>query len=133
MTASTLRRPGTFTALVPPVLLSCTILWLGMVRTAPPPVSVQYLDKVEHCLVFAVVAYSYFRAAKSLWPAASLVRLRFLASLSAFGLGALLELLQSYVPYRSAELLDLVADAVGAALALVMIHLVDRRPAHGDE
>jgi VanZ family protein len=36
-------------------------------------------------------------------------------------LGALLELWQAFLPYRSAELLDWVADALGAALAALLL------------
>lgn len=61
-------------------------------------------DKANHALAFAVLAVLGLAA----YPARGA---RVLAGLLAFG--ALIEVLQSLTGYRSAEWLDLLADAVG--------------------
>ena len=43
------------------------------------------------------------------------------ALLTAIALGGLLEILQSFTSYRSAEMADFVADALGAGLAYLLL------------
>jgi VanZ family protein len=90
------------------------------------PLPFSSADKVKHALAFAVVGYSYLRSVKFLLPHWEVWSRRRLGASLALGLGALLELLQALVPYRTAEFADLVADAVGIGFALLAVHLVDR-------
>jgi VanZ family protein len=53
------------------------------------------------------------------------------ASLVAIGLGALLEVLQSFTRYRSADWADLLADALGVALAYAVLRVLDLAAARG--
>lgn len=70
-------------------------------------------DKLGHALAFAglVLWYSQIYATRA-------DRLR--CVLGAIALGALIEVLQAFVPWRSAEFLDLVADALGATLGFTL-------------
>jgi VanZ family protein len=67
-------------------------------------------DKLEHAIAFAVPAllgFLAFPSSRHAWPLA-------------FGLimfGAVCEVLQTFVPGRSASLVDLLADAVGVGVA----------------
>jgi len=72
------------------------------------------LDKIEHLLAFGGFAWVVELALLEL----SAVRRRALAVLTSSSCGLLLELVQSALPHRSAELLDLVADVLGALLAV---------------
>ncbi|MBX3181869.1 MAG: VanZ family protein [Polyangiaceae bacterium] len=74
-------------------------------------------DKLGHLVVFAGFA--------ALLTAVLRGRRRaLLGVLGSTSLGGALELLQALVPYRSAELLDLVADAVGAVLGAGLVGIV---------
>jgi VanZ family protein len=86
---------------------------------------VRFADKVQHAIVFLVLGYSYLRAGRYLWPEAPAVRVRVLAGALAVSVGALLEVLQAFVPYRSAEWFDLWADCLGVGLGMMAARLVD--------
>ena len=78
------------------------------------PHAFPWQDKLMHAVAFAMLAILGWRA--------RLVRpLPLFACLVAFGLA--IEVAQSFTATRQAELLDLVADAVGAGLALMAVHL----------
>ena len=77
------------------------------------------VDKAVHTTIFAVLA-TLLR-----WPSRvqSLAKAAVVASSLATAWGALDEIHQAFVPGRSADWLDLVADAVGASVAVAAISL----------
>jgi hypothetical protein len=81
-------------------------------------------DKIGHALAFCGLVLFYAQ----IYP---LQRDRWRCVLGAIAFGALIEIVQSFVPYRSAEFLDLAADTVGAlgglALASTPLGAVLRR------
>ena len=79
----------------------------------PPPTDVAHLDKIAHLVAWAILA-GLCRWA--LGPAASSQRALWVSWGLAFGYGLAVEALQAPIATRSAEALDLVADAVGALL-----------------
>jgi len=83
------------------VILSVLFLWqFGPSSTAGIP----YFDKMAHFGAFFVLAFTFHRAFPlPLWAGLSV--------LTAYGLA--IEWAQSLIPYRAAELMDLVADAAG--------------------
>lgn len=94
----------------------------GGAQLSPPPVDVGLpFDKVQHLVGFAVMQVLAFRALAYLLPERSRLRVNVLAAVGAILLGVLLELYQLGLPYRSAELADVVADAVGALLGAALI------------
>ncbi|WP_257385850.1 VanZ family protein [Tahibacter caeni] len=70
-------------------------------------------DKIAHLAAFAFLMLWYAQI-----YALPSERLRCALGLIGFGLG--IELLQSLVPYRSADVWDLVADAAGVGLGLLL-------------
>jgi VanZ family protein len=111
------------------------IFYTGLIRLAPlPEVGFVPADKLLHALVFAGLALLLVRAGRSLFPHASPSRRLFAAVFLASLVGALLEICQSFVPYRSAEFLDWLADTLGAlgaaGLFALFLQLVPWR-AHG--
>jgi VanZ family protein len=98
------------------LLYVALLLGAGMIplKSLPDPGFVP-ADKFWHLLAFGGLALLSFRALRHREPR---VR-RANASAAAFSIavGGLLEVLQSFSSYRSAELLDLLADALGALLA----------------
>jgi VanZ family protein len=120
--ASHPRRDGSFVRDVLPALVwTATIFVLGGLPNPGPPVELAFpTDKLEHAAAFALLSILALRALRyelpSVWPRA----MPWLAALTSTTLGGALELYQLTVPTRSAELLDLIADAVGAVLATVV-------------
>lgn len=80
----------------------------------PPGIGdVPYGDKLGHALAFAGLVLWFAQ----IYPQ-SADRLR--CVLGAIALGALIEVLQAFVPWRSAEWLDLAADSLGATLGFTL-------------
>ena len=82
-------------------------------------------DKGVHFLEYALLGLLMAHAVRVSWPAQ---RLRYLASFwVTCGLGLVDELHQVYVPGRTGDAKDLMADAIGAALATVLYAAWARR------
>jgi VanZ family protein len=95
------------------------IFVVGSIPQGPPgPQSLN--DKVLHFIGFGFAAWLWCRACRYLAPAASEATAALRGALASTALGGVLELWQALLPYRSAELLDFVADALGAALAALL-------------
>ncbi len=78
--------------------------------TVPVPITTGAGDKGEHLLAFLLLGL----LARLGWPNLSYGRF-WLPLLALFGGG--IELVQHFLPYRSADLLDLLADIAGLLLA----------------
>ncbi len=81
-----------------------------------PVLSIPYADKVLHALEYGllgILTYRAFRYAAGPWSAAHAAFLAIVAS-TAYGLTD--EFHQSFVPLRDANVWDLVADCIGAAV-----------------
>lgn len=98
---------------LPALLYALGLFYGGVIDLGPLP-KIPHLatDKLLHAGAFAGLAALIAFALPEL-PARKRQRVAAGASSAA---GALLELFQSALPYRSAELLDLVADTLGAVL-----------------
>lgn len=102
----------------PAALDALLILIIGSLPVAPPG-SERFSDKTLHCIAFGIFAWLACRAFRHFSPAAPGRALTFgFASSTALGGG--LELWQALLPYRSAEFLDFVADALGALIAMLL-------------
>ncbi|MDC0948460.1 VanZ family protein [Gammaproteobacteria bacterium] len=84
----------------------------GLSLVPVPPHGPRHVDKIEHLVVFAVLALIALRALPS-WRGRYV-----LVMLAAFGL--FIELSQTLLAWRSGSLADWLADCVGAALAIVI-------------
>lgn len=103
-------------------LALCMLAILVLSLLPPSGLPTTGWDKSNHLLAFAVLALLSHGA----WPGRTLVAL---AGLLAYG--GLIEVLQSFTPDRSADLTDLIADAIGlaagAAIAMSTHRLIRRR------
>jgi VanZ family protein len=121
----TFRVQSSFaTRILPAVLCTLLIFYGGLIRMGPlPEVGRVPSDKLGHAIAFGgltALLVNALRFVRPLWTSARSV---LCAVLLASTLGALLEFLQSFTPYRSAELLDWVADSVGALLVAGVLHV----------
>lgn len=113
----TRKRPQ-WVALIGPLGLMLAIsLVSGTAQPAVPDSGFVYQDKVAHVLVFGLLATAWFRALPQTWSQATRSRL---AVALAGGFGIVDEFHQSLIPLRQFELADMLADLVGAVLAVAV-------------
>jgi VanZ family protein len=93
------------------VLLALLVGIVSYLALTPnPPAGVDFgWDKLNHALAFAALAFTAHLG----YPSSRRTRLLWLIALLAFG--GLIELLQWFVPGRSSEWGDLLADSIGIA------------------
>lgn len=101
----TALRLGFFVALV-------VAFWLALLPVPDMVTLVSWQDKVEHALMFALLALLGVAG----WPQQPL---RVATGLLVYGLA--MELAQSATSHREGDLLDWLADAVGVAAALLVV------------
>jgi VanZ family protein len=99
------------------VILILTICWLAFSPAPPRRIDTGW-DKANHALAFAVLA---FTAEMAFWPVTARRRLNVLGLLT---FGVFIEVVQSGIPGRSADALDVLADGVGITLGLTAIALL---------
>ena len=97
------------------------ITWEAL-RPEPGGSSIDQLDKLQHFMAFSTLAVTWALARspsrRGHWAIAAWLLLY----------GALIEIVQAYVPGRDASWLDLMADAVGIAAGLGLVTLLRRLP-----
>jgi VanZ family protein len=95
------------------------VFYTGLIKLGPLPEGrVIATDKLLHAVAFGALALLIARAAHWYRPRATLARKLGLGGFGSSALGMLLEVCQAFTTYRSADILDWVADTVGALLAL---------------
>lgn len=117
-----------------PALLYAAFIWLVSSMSNPdfvPVADVPFQDKGVHFLVYGVLAFLSAHGAKRTWPQWSLARGFVLAVVAAALWGAIDEYHQSFVPGRSSDSFDALADTlgaiVGAAIYAALVALLRRR------
>lgn len=93
-----------------------------------PVKDVPFEDKGVHFLEYAGLAFLVARACLLSWPQVHVLRVTVFAIGTTILWGVLDELHQAYVPNRSADLLDLLADSLGALCGAVVATWVQRSP-----
>jgi VanZ family protein len=101
------------------VFYAIIVFVLGSLRNTPPAAR-EVSDKLQHALGFALLAWLWCLALARIRPGSGLLQLGGGAFLVSIALGGALELWQGLLGYRSCELLDWVADGVGAAAGVAL-------------
>lgn len=111
-------RPGWVLSLAPAVLSVLVVFVLGSAEMPKiPEADFKWSDKVGHLFAFGFVQLTHARALEFLGePRKTLAQVGW-AVLSASLVGGLLELWQAFLPHRSAEWVDFLADSLGALAA----------------
>lgn len=102
----------------PALITALAILYLAIVPLPEPPVQVPLSDKISHMaafLVLGILAALPFRRTQRRFFWTILLPLLY---------GAGIEFIQSFLPNRQPELLDFVADAIGAIFAHLIVVLI---------
>jgi VanZ family protein len=114
------KRRGLTLDVAPAVLALGCMFWLGLIplKSLPGP-DFELADKMWHFIAFGGLtalssrAFAYFGRAPLLAARE--------ATAASTALGGMLEVLQSFTPYRSADLGDLLADTLGALAAYLVL------------
>ncbi len=119
-------RGGFFLNVVPAVLYVLAVFYGGGLNDAAHGPDLRHSDKILHAAAFAGMVFVIRRALRWLSPDWPEGRVLVLSAMTSATLGGLLELYQMALPHRSAEWLDFLADAVGAAAAAALIWRANR-------
>lgn len=107
---------------LPAVVYGVVLFVVGSLPEGPQTgLDFRHQDKVLHALGFGVLAVLVWRALAHLWEQARPISWAVASVAVASGLGGLLELWQALLPTRQADVLDFLADAVGAGLAVIIL------------
>jgi hypothetical protein len=121
-------RAGFFVHVAPAMLYVFAVFYGGSVgMSSVPGVELLSYDKLLHAVAFAGMQLVVLRAVRFELPRLGFMRQNLLALGLTSGVGILLELYQLALPHRSAELLDWVADTLGALSAAALLHVAHRR------
>lgn len=91
-----------------------------------PDVGVSFADKVAHVLVYGGLGALCFRGLRRSWPLLSIRSTVLAAALLALAYGLTDEFHQMFVPNRSSEFLDLVADLIGGTVGALVARAIPR-------
>jgi VanZ family protein len=94
------------------MLIACTA---KMQHSPDTGVHIPYLDKIVHFAIFAVLGFLISYEKKS----ANWTNLAICA-----GYGLLIEIIQIFLPWRSFELADLLADTIGALAGIQVVRML---------
>ena len=90
------------------------------------PSEIPFRDKGVHFCEYLLLGFLCAHATRLSWPTRDRARTLAFGALIAFAWGLGDELHQAFVPGRSAELLDLTADALGASCGAIGRALIER-------
>ncbi len=130
------KTQGGFWLQVAPALLYAALVFYGGTVDLPQPRFESGgvpLDKVAHFGAFALMQLLWWRAIGYELPGFNPRTRAWLGALLATLLGGTLELYQSALPHRSADLLDFAADAFGAVLAALLVAARARDAGRSDD
>lgn len=96
------------------------ITWLALIPE-PPSDSLDISDKLQHALAFTVL----LGLADHAWPDSGISVTKVILLLA---YGAVIEIMQFYLPYRDSSVLDLLADAAGLFIYPLTLPLQQRLP-----
>ena len=119
------RRSGFFLNVVPAMLYVVAIFYGGSAPNPElPEVTLFQADKMLHFIAFAGMQITMLRAVRYELEKLAFSRQLMLAAVLSTVVGGALELYQLLLPDRSADVLDLIADAAGAFSAAFVLWLV---------
>jgi len=104
-----------FRAMFFTALVICSYLFFSQQNV---PSDIAHSDKYGHILVFFVLSLLLYLS----WHKSVLVQVVLLTSY-----GIAVEVIQSYIPYRSGGIDDVIADVIGVALFHTVAHLALRK------
>ena len=98
-----------------PLILYCLLIYIQSAHPSPKQIpSFPFVDKVLHFAAYGIMGILFYRAYQTLRIKNNIQLLMLLSAVSASLYGISDEIHQSFVPFREAEVADVVADIIGA-------------------
>ena len=98
-----------------PLILYCLLIYIQSANPSPNQIpSIPFVDKVLHFAAYGILGILFYRAYQTLRIRDNLPMLMLLSVVSASLYGISDEIHQSFVPFRDAEVGDVIADIIGA-------------------
>jgi VanZ family protein len=120
-----LRRLENFLIFWMPVFLYCTVIYI---QSSYPSMAhlpdVPFGDKYLHIIGYALLGFLFFRAFRSSRPGSRRVVLSLLSVAATTAYGISDEIHQYFVPSRSADVFDVLADMIGGCLGVLAYFLL---------
>ncbi|MFW6372430.1 MAG: VanZ family protein [Thermodesulfobacteriota bacterium] len=124
-----MSRARTFLFYWLPLVIYLILIFVQSAFPAPQTgIKVPHLDKGVHAAMYGLLGILFCRAYGRTWPRMGSRWLTILSILSAAVFGLSDEIHQYFVPYRSADRMDLLADFLGSAVGV----LIYRRATAGE-
>ena len=112
---------------LPVLMYVCMILTLSGQPHLRPPFHFAFADKASHMLEYSGLGVLLAQALRAGRPAAMSMRTAIAAIALGMIMGAGDEFFQSFVPGRTSDILDVLADTTGVVLAQLALRFVVRR------
>ena len=107
-----------------PIIIYCVLIFIQSsypaIKSAP---EWPYFDKVLHCIAYALLGALFLRAFKTSRLKNNIKLMLILSILCSSLYGISDEIHQYFVPYRDADLMDVLADMLGGILGVYIYHL----------
>jgi VanZ family protein len=106
-----------------PLIAYCLLIFIQSSSADPMDLpAIPVIDKLLHGAAYSLLGVLFYRAYRSRWPDASGWTMANASLLSAAFYGMTDEIHQYFVPGRSADPWDWLADTVGAMLGVIVYH-----------
>ena len=111
-----------------PVLIYCLLIFIQSSYPSPENIpSRPYIDKFIHFAVYVILGMLFFRAFRIQRFKENINMVIVLSILSSSLYGISDEVHQYFVPYRDADIMDILADVAGSICGVYLIKLLKRR------
>jgi VanZ family protein len=108
-----------------PLILYCLFIYIQSDHPSPEQIPIfPYVDKVLHVTAYGILGILFYRAYQTLRLKDNIKMLMFLSVVSASLYGISDEIHQSFVPFREAEVTDVIADMIGALSGVCLYQLL---------
>ena len=108
-----------------PLILYCLFIYIQSDHPSPEQIpTFPYVDKVLHVTAYGIMGILFYRAYQTLRLKDNIKMLMFLSVISASLYGISDEIHQSFVPFREAEVADVIADMIGALSGVCLYQLL---------
>ena len=98
-----------------PLILYCLFIYIQSDHPSPEQIpTFPYADKLLHATAYGIMGILFYRAYQTLRIKNNIQLLMVLSAVSASLYGISDEIHQSFVPFRQAEVADVIADTIGA-------------------